>query len=124
MPKPKTGVSDEEIALSKAIVRIADRLEISQRVLALVLGVSEPAVSRMRDGSFILGRGRGKAFELARLLLQVYDGLHLTLHGDEEAAKAWLLAENSELGARPIDLIQSARGLVDVVGYLRGRSSL
>jgi hypothetical protein len=48
----------------------------------------------------------------------------LTLQGGDEAARAWLSAENTALGARPIDLIQSARGLADVVGYLRGRSSL
>jgi Protein of unknown function (DUF2384) len=120
----KRVISEEEIALTKATLCVCDRLQISQRVLALVIGLSEPSVSRMGDGSFVLERGRGKAFELAQLLLQVYAALDLTLHGDDEAARAWLSAENTALGARPIDLIQSARGLVDVVGYLRGRSSL
>ena len=87
--------------------------------MASVLGVSEATVSRMRDGSLILRRGRGKAFELAQLLLRIYDTLGRIVHGDDAAARGWLSAENTALGARPIDLIQTAQGLVDVEGYLR-----
>lgn len=78
----------------------------------------------MRDGSFILVRGRGKAFELAQLLVQLYGLLDQSVSGDEMAARAWLIAENSVLGGRPVDLIQTVHGLAEVVGYLRARSSL
>jgi uncharacterized protein (DUF2384 family) len=115
----KRTFGDDEIVLTRAVVRACDQLGISQKVMASVLGVSEPTVSRMRDGSFILGRRRGKAFELAQLLLRIYGNLGLIVHGDEAAARDWLSAENTALGARPIDLIQTAKGLVDVEGYLR-----
>ena len=125
MAKPKqTTFNAEGIALTKAVIRACDRLGVSQKVLASAIGVSEPTVSRMREGLSVLVRGRGKAFELAQLLLQVYDALDVTLHGDEGAARAWLLADNSALHARPIDLIQSVGGLVGVAGYLRSTSSL
>ena len=42
----------------------------------------------------------------------------------EDRAKAWLRSENTALGARPIELITRAEGLVSVLHYLdaaRGR---
>lgn len=77
----------------------------------------------MRKGEFVLERGNGKAFELAQLLVQVWDLLDRLVAGDELAARAWLVADNSVLGGRPIDLIQTVRGLAEVIGYLRVRSS-
>ena len=53
-------ISAEEVALTKITIRACDRFGISQKVLALAIGVSGPTVSRMRDGSFVLTRGRGK----------------------------------------------------------------
>ena len=46
------------------------------------------------------------------------------LLGHEAAARAWLEGPNTDLGARPVELIRSAEGLVRVVHYLdahRGR---
>jgi hypothetical protein len=39
------------------------------------------------------------------------------------AAHAWLMAENLILQGRPIELIQRAQGLTEVVGYLCARRS-
>ncbi|WP_331271359.1 MbcA/ParS/Xre antitoxin family protein [Acidiphilium cryptum] len=41
--------------------------------------------------------------------------------GDERSARDWIAAPNSALGARPIDLLASVQGLVDVVAYLDAR---
>ena len=114
--------SDEEIVLTNAIIRVSDRLGISQKFLASIIGLSEPTVSRMRKGAFVLERRNGKAFELAQLLLQLWNLLDRLVVGDELAARAWLVTDNSVLGGRPIDLIQTVRGLADVIGYLRARS--
>lgn len=113
--------SDESVVLTKAIMRVSDRLGISQQVLASALGLSESTVSRMRKGSFALQRGSGKAFELAQLLIRLYDLLDLIVAGDDAAARAWLAAENSTLQARPIDLIQRVQGLANVIRYLEAR---
>lgn len=122
MKRPER-ISAEEVTLTKATIRACDRLGMLQRVLASVIGVSAPTVSRMRDGSFVLVKDRGKAFELAQLLVQLYGLLDCSVFGDELAARAWLTADNSMLGGRPIDLVKTVRGLAEVVAYLRARSS-
>jgi antitoxin Xre/MbcA/ParS-like protein len=45
--RPKEGV-----VLTKATLRAADRLGLSQRILGNVLGLSESVVSRMRNGIY------------------------------------------------------------------------
>jgi transcriptional regulator with XRE-family HTH domain len=125
MRKRKAGRSshDEAVALTKATLRIADMLGISQEVLASVIGISEATVSRMQRGSFVLERDKGKAFELARLLLQLYDLLDRIVFADRVTAKAWIISENLTLQGRPIDLIQRAHGLARVIEYLRTRTT-
>lgn len=113
----------EDAVLTKATIGAADRLCISQKQLASIIGLSEPTVSRMRKETFVLERRNGKAFELAQLLVQLCDLLDRLVVGDELAARAWLATENAALGGRPIDLIQTVRGLAEAVGYLRARSS-
>ena len=118
-------LSQEAIVLTEATIRAADKLGVPQEALATIIGLSESAVSRMRRGTFALERGHGKGFELAEIFVQLYVLLDATVLGSEAAAKAWMRDENQALGsARPIDLIQTVPGLVDVVGYLRARSSV
>ncbi|MFQ8433168.1 MbcA/ParS/Xre antitoxin family protein [Amaricoccus sp. W119] len=106
--------------LTKAVVRASERLEISGRLLAEVLGVSEAQISRFKSGEAALS-DHGKPFELAALLVRGYRSLDAITDGDERVARAWLAAPNSALGARPADRIASAQGLVDVVAYLDAR---
>ncbi len=108
--------------VTKAVLRGADRLEISQKVLASIIGLSEATISRMRRGEFAIERSAGKSFELALLFVQLFELLDQMVHGDQRAARAWLSAENSALRGHPVDLIQSVRGLVEIVGYLRTKS--
>ncbi|RZF23617.1 DUF2384 domain-containing protein [Paraburkholderia sp. UYCP14C] len=109
--------------LSKAAVRAAAALRISQATLAEVLGLSTSSVSRLVAGTYQLEQSRGKEWELALLLVRLFRSLDAIV-GPGEKAQAWLTGENTALNARPIDLICSARGLVNVVEYLdlyRGR---
>ena len=50
-------VSDEAALLTKAVLRAADRLAIRNAVLARILGLSGPTISRMRNGKYRLDRG-------------------------------------------------------------------
>jgi hypothetical protein len=119
----KRDIDNEAIVLTKATIRVADRLEIPQKVLALVVGLSESTVSRMQRGSFVFDRDKGKTFEFALLLLQLYELLDRMACSDLASMRAWMTAENSALEGRPIDLIQRAQGLVQAVSYLRTRLS-
>jgi len=109
--------------LSKAVVRAARLLALSQRGLARILGVSDATTSRLFAGHYLLSPERAKEWELALLLVRLFRSLD-ALWGHGEVAHSWLTSNNVALAARPVDLIHSVEGLVRVVNYLdnaRGR---
>jgi len=114
--------SREGAVLTKATMKAAARLGLSQRVLANVLGLSESVISRMKGGDYVLDRG--KPFELAALFVRLYRSLDAIVSGDDTAAGEWLRNDNLALHARPIDLIQQVQGLVYVIQYLDTRRAV
>jgi hypothetical protein len=109
--------------VTKALLNAAGRLDISNRVLARMLGLSEASISRMGSGAYALAP-RDKAFELGVLFLRLFRSLDAIVGGDDSAARGWIGSENLALGGVPRDLIQSLAGLVNVVGYLDARRAL
>ena len=113
---------DPAAVVAKAALSAAERLGLTNRQLAAIIGSSEASVSRMRHG-----RGVGPASkegELALLLVRLFRSLDALVGGDEAHARAWLHAENDHLGGVPADRITTVEGLIDVVQYLdamRGR---
>jgi hypothetical protein len=108
---------------TKAVLRAADRLDISNRALARIIGLSEASVSRMRAGNYILSV-QDKPFELALLFVRAYRALDAIVGGDDAAAAAWLHSENAALGGTPLELAQTVPGLMHVVHYLDSRRAL
>jgi uncharacterized protein (DUF2384 family) len=102
--------------LSKAVTRAAARLDLSKSLLAKVLGVSPPTVTRLYSGHYLLNPNR-KEWDFALLFVRVFRSLD-SIVGDEASARTWLRSENRVLGARPFELIQEVEGLVRVVQYL------
>jgi hypothetical protein len=115
---PKANV--ESVALTKATLRAADKLGLKNRVLASVIGISEPTVSRMSRGSYFLQPSE-KSFELSALFVRLYRSLDAIVGGDEKVARSWFANENSALGDTPINLVQKVSGLVHVIQYLDSR---
>jgi hypothetical protein len=113
-------VASESAALTKATIRAAQKLDLSNRALAGIIGVSEPSVTRMRRGEFTLERGH-KAFELGVLFVRLYRSLDAIVGGDENVAKTWLRNDNLALGGVPLQLIQSIPGLLHAIQYLDAR---
>ena len=109
--------------VTKAAVRAADRLALSNRLLAEVLGVSEATVSRMGAGTYQLAPA-SKPFELAVLFVRLFRSLDAIVGGDAAVARAWLRNNNTVLGATPLALIASVSGLVNVVAYLDTRRAV
>lgn len=105
-----------EAVLSKAVARAAERLEVSRALLAKVLGLSPPTITRLYGGQYQFVQGR-KEWELALLFLRVFRSLD-SIVGEETTARKWLKSENRGLNGRPIDLIRDTEGLVRVVQYL------
>ncbi len=106
--------------LTKAALRAADRLGLSGRQLAEIIGVSEATVSRWKRGESLLEPG-SKPFELAALLVRTFRSLDAITGGDEAVARRWLAAPNTALAARPVERMAQVQGLVDVTTYLDAR---
>jgi len=103
--------------LSKAVVRAARLLALTQRDVAAALGISEATTSRLFAGKYVLSEDRAKEWELALLLVRLYRSLD-ALWGHEETARRWLASPNLALGAAPQELLRTVEGLVRVVAYL------
>jgi hypothetical protein len=113
----------EEAVVTRAVMRAAARLGLSNKAVARVLGLSEASVSRMGGGAYLLKPG-DKSFELALLFLRLFRSLDAIAGGDEQTARAWLRNNNLVLGGVPAAMIESVPGLVNVVGYLDARRAL
>ena len=109
--------------VTKALIRAADQLGVTARILATVIGVSEATVSRMKRGEFGLEPGT-KPFELAVLFVRLFRSLDSIVGGDDKVATSWLTNPNTILDARPIEKLQTVSGLVDVIAYLDARRAL
>ena len=110
--------------LTKAALRAADILEVPQRTLAEIIGVSASTVSRAANGGAPLDPD-SKSGELARLWVRVFRSLDAIVGSNDVAARAWLNGANAAFGGeRPIERVRSAEGLIHVLHYLdtaRGR---
>jgi DNA-binding XRE family transcriptional regulator len=118
VPVPEQGPT-----LSKATVRAAQLLGLTQAELAPVLGLSRSTISRLVAGDILLAPEQ-KAWELAALFVRLFRSLDAIVGSNTEQARAWLDSENAGLGAPPRQLIATTEGLVRVVQYLdaaRGR---
>ena len=119
MPSPAqqtVSTTEPAMVLSKAVTRAADRLDISRTLLAKVIGVSPPTISRLYSGDYQLNQNR-KEWEFGLLFIRVFRSLDSVV-GDESTARKWLSSNNLGLNGRPIDLISHTEGLVRVVNYL------
>lgn len=114
-------VSDEDRSrvVSQAVARAAERLGLSNALLARVIGVSDATASRLRSDSYRLSKGT-KPYELAVLLLRLFRSLNAILN-DDEAMRSWMRSHNLALGNKPIEMIGSVTGLVSVINYVDSR---
>src|SRR6478609_1343107 len=94
-PLPAPRPQSEGSVLTKATIRAAEKLRLSQKVLARIVGVSEAVVSRMSGGAYSLERTTGKPFELAVLFVRAYRSLDAIVGGDDSSASAWILNNNT-----------------------------
>jgi hypothetical protein len=77
----------------------------------------------MRRGEFCLDPS-SKSFELALLFIRLFRSLDAIVGGDGSVARSWLANDNSALAGRPLELIQSITGLVNVIAYLDARRAV
>ena len=104
-------------ALSAAVTRIADFWGFSNAKLAAVLGLSPATVSRLRAGATVLDPA-SKSFEAGQFLLRLFRSLDALLGSDDAAVKGWLGTPNLDLGAKPVERLDTIRGLIEVCDYV------
>ena len=116
--------ADPAQVLTRAALRAAEILDVPQRTLADIIGVSPSTISRAANGGAPVDPDT-KAGELARLWVRVFRSLDAIVGSNDAAARAWLNGANAAFGgAKPIDRLRSAEGLIHVLHYLdtaRGR---
>lgn len=113
-------VSGAAAVLTKAVLRAAGLLKVSQRELAAILGVSPAAVTAAaRHGADL--PGDPKRQELAVMFLRVFRSLDAIVGGEDAVAAAWLRQPNAALGGVPAERMRTIDGLVAVMGYLDQR---
>jgi hypothetical protein len=122
-PASHTDPRSDGALVTKAALRAADRLALSNKELARILGLSESTVSRMSAGNYALTPEQ-KPYELALLFVRLYRSLDSIVGGDAAVAKAWLRADNTALGGTPLARIMSVAGLTETIAYLDARRAL
>jgi len=108
---------DASAVLTRAVLRAAGILGLSQKETARIIGVSAATMSRLAN------RGRGlppdsKEGECALLLVRIFRGLDALLGGKEADVREWFHASNRHLGGVPARRVQTVEGLVHVAEYL------
>lgn len=111
VPRDRTEV------LTDAIARIAERWGLNNAKLGAILGVSMATASRLRSGQTRLDPA-SKSFEAGQFLLRLFRSLDALLGSDDAAAKAWLATYNLDLGGKPIEQIDTMRGLIETCDYV------
>jgi hypothetical protein len=126
MPESKrrpAAKPDRAAVVTKAALRAASQLGMTNKVFANVVGLSDATVSRMRAGQYEL-QANQKSFELALLFVRLYRSLDAIVGGDDAVAGAWLRSRNTLLNDEPIALIQTVPGLMNVIQYLDARRAV
>lgn len=118
MVKPAVQIeTNDGRVLTTAISRIAEFWGLTNAKLGSVLGLSPATISRMRSGKAELDPAT-KSFEAGQFLLRLFRSLDALLGSDDMAARAWLITPNLDLEAKPIELIDSFKGLMTVCDYV------
>jgi uncharacterized protein (DUF2384 family) len=125
---PHGGLEAQSVSkaamLSRALIRTAALLNLSQAMLSQILGVSTATMSRIFSGTYLLSRKK-KEWDFAVLLIRLFRSLDALVGGSTEDARCWLHSKNHVLAdQKPIDLITTAEGLVRVVNYLDARRTM
>ncbi|MEZ5736646.1 MAG: antitoxin Xre-like helix-turn-helix domain-containing protein [Novosphingobium sp.] len=111
------ATADRSEVLTSAVTRIAELWNLSNGKLAAILGLSPATVSRLRHGQARLDPA-SKSFEAGQFLLRLFRSLDALLGSDDDAARRWLEADNLDLGGKPIEQVDTMRGLIELCDYV------
>lgn len=121
-PRRSTGKATPSLkyrseVLGKAVLHAAAVLGIEPPHLAKVLSISTSSIARLSRGAYSLKETQ-KSWELAVLMVRLYQALDTIMAGDKIAMRSWMWNHNTALDGIPAEHIATVQGLVDVVGYV------
>jgi uncharacterized protein (DUF2384 family) len=114
-PQSPMNSTLEPVTLTKAVVRAAEQLGLSQE-LPDILGLTVEDASRLVNAERALDRN-GDEWQRAIRFVGLFRSL-LSLLGNIERARAWLGSPNQTLGSAPAELLRSAAGRDRVYSYV------
>lgn len=114
----KHTLDDRKRVLTKAFIRMSERLHFTRQELAAIIGLSEATLSRIfKQSTYSLDPASNDG-QLALLLLRLYRSLDTLFGGNASQCELWLRNENTHLTGIPIKIIQSIEGLILTIQYL------
>jgi hypothetical protein len=114
---PPVPATSPDAVVSKAVVRAARLLGLTNAALGEVLGLSDATISRLASGTYTLDPG-SKPYELALLLVRLFRSLDAMVGGEEEPMRSWMRAPNAALAGIPADKVRTVTGLVETVAHV------
>ena len=105
-----------DVVLAKAVLKVADQLDLNQSELAAVLGVHRTAVSRLKQRPSL--DPRSKQGELALLLIRIARALFSLTGGDQDWMRHFMRKPNKLTGGIPVEQISSIQGLMTVLRFV------
>lgn len=114
----KASSEKQKQVLRKAIIRVAEELQISRQELSCIIGFSEASLSRVFNNADYFIDPAANEGRLSLLLIRMYRSLDALFGGNAEQCRLWLRSHNRHLQVVPHQLIQSIEGLVTTINYL------
>lgn len=118
MHTKRQEVATPDFVLTKAALKAAEGLFLTNADLAEVIGVSEASISRSKTEGRTISPA-SKEGQLALMLIRVFRSLD-PLTGREDQKKMWMTSYNSALLGIPKELIKRPDGLTRTLAYLDG----
>lgn len=114
------NTSQSQSVVSKAMLRAAEKLSVSNVELSQIVDISTPRLSKISHMEAEINSSK-KEFELALFFIRIYRSLDAIVGGDDKIAAKWLRNHNTALKAVPIERMKKIDGLIDVLSYLDSR---
>lgn len=107
--------SDKSTVLMKAFSNACAELGVSKSEAGKIIGVNRSTLSRKGASGFEPDSKQG---ELSLQFVRLYRSLFAIAGGDKGFMQHWFNTNNTALGGRPVELVQSVLGLVSTNAYL------
>ncbi len=114
--KTETVPTNDSAIVTKALLRAAEALGLTDAELGSVVGVHASTVSRMRTRGATVDLGR-KEGEAALAFIRFYRSLSALLV-DKTSCGAWFRANNRGVRGVPAERVRTFEGLIDVGRYV------